>query len=125
MSSTSTNTKRFSQWNLKYDPKAIEAMTTAGKATYAANAQTKFNEQYAIELRVKQVIDGLGLPVTHIAPLLAFAMELWSSTGKYHGETLAIEAQVLVDKWVARGMVQSALEKIRKDVFDVNPPVAP
>jgi hypothetical protein len=125
MSSTSTSTRRFSQWNLKYDPKVIEAMTTAGKPEYARNAQNRFDEQYAIELRTKQVINGLGLPVTHIGPLLAYSMEIWSATGKYHGETLAIEVQVLVDKWTARGMVQSALEKIRKDVFDINPPVTP
>ena len=42
-----------------------------------------------------------------------------------HGRSLAIEAQTLIDKWVSTGLVQSALEAIRTQVFNVAAPVAP
>ena len=41
------------------------------------------------------------------------------------GESAAIAAQTLVDKWVARGLVQSALEAIRTQVYNISAPIAP
>lgn len=41
------------------------------------------------------------------------------------GESAAIEAQLLLDKWAARGLVRSALEKVRKDVFNITAPITP
>jgi hypothetical protein len=38
------------------------------------------------------------------------------------GESFAVAAQVLLDKWAARGCDPKVLAKIRKDVFDVEPP---
>jgi hypothetical protein len=35
---------------------------------------------------------------------------------------LAVEVQTLIQKWVARGLGQTVLEKIRTDVFNVSAP---
>ena len=41
------------------------------------------------------------------------------------GALLAMEAAVLIAKWVARGLTQAVLQAIRTDVFNVAAPVAP
>jgi hypothetical protein len=38
------------------------------------------------------------------------------------GESFAMAAQVLLDKWAARGCDPKVLAKIRKDVFDIAEP---
>jgi hypothetical protein len=38
------------------------------------------------------------------------------------GESYAVEAQTLIQKWVARGLGQTVLEKIRTDVFSIGAP---
>ena len=60
-----------------------------------------------------------------VADCLCFGREMWSKGKAYSGETYAIEAQVLLDKWVARGLTQSVLESIRTDVFNTGAPTPP
>ena len=44
---------------------------------------------------------------------------MWKKgTQNISGESLALEAQTLIAKWVARGLNQTVLEKIRTDVFN-------
>ena len=116
---------RLFKWEVRTDPQRVKDVTTASKATYKAHAETAFALLEAMEVRVKQVLDTLGLPITDTVGYLAFARTIWKTSQKYHGATLAIEAQTQVDKWVARGLVQSALESIRTQVFDIPAPIAP
>ena len=41
------------------------------------------------------------------------------------GDSLAKEAQILITKWVARGLTQAVLQTIRSQVFNVSAPVGP
>ena len=113
---------RTAKWNLKYDPDRIQAITTAGKPTYLEHASSVFNDIYAMEIAVKQVLNSVGVSVSDVADYLCFGREMWSKCKTHAGETMKIEAQVLIDKWVARGLTQSVLESIRTDVFNVGPP---
>ncbi|MBM3323861.1 hypothetical protein FJY69_10345 [candidate division WOR-3 bacterium] len=116
---------RFQKWNLKYDPTRIKEITEAGKPTYAMHASATFTDLYQMELSVKQVLNSLGVSVLDVAPYLALGREFWSKQKKFHGETLAIEAEVLITKAVARGLTRSVCEAIRSQCFDVPPPSSP
>ena len=77
----------------------------------------------AMEGQVKQVVDGLGVATIQIPFYLDFGRELWSLQDKdVSGETLAMEADVLLKKWVQRGLTQAVLEAIRTQVFNVVAP---
>ncbi len=54
----------------------------------------------------------------------AFGGQMWrlQNTG-VSGESLAIEAAVLIGTWQARGLSQSVLEAIRTEVFNTSAPV--
>jgi len=48
---------------------------------------------------------------------------LWALTRKeISGESAAMEADVLLQKWVGRGMAQAVLEAIRTQVFNIVAP---
>jgi hypothetical protein len=119
-------TKRIARWNAKFKTDRVKATLDDLLPDMAAAVGAVFPLIASMETQVKQVLDGLGLPTIQYPSYLCYGRELWALTRKeISGESLAIEAQVLLDKWVARGLVQSALEKVRKDVFNISAPVAP
>ena len=75
---------------------------------------------------MKQVCDGAGVATIMYPYYLNFGREMWSLVQKgISGESLAVEAAVLVAKWASRGLLQTVLETIRFDVFNVSAPAGP
>ncbi|MFO7639376.1 MAG: hypothetical protein R6X14_08830 [bacterium] len=74
----------------------------------------------------KQVLAGDGVSSVRYAGYCSFAGELDKARRKLGaGDALALEAATLIAKWVARGLDQSVLEKVRYQVFDISAPVGP
>jgi hypothetical protein len=113
---------RVAKWDLKYNPERIKAITETGKPKYLEHASSKFASIEQMEVAVKQVLNGEGVPVTDVASYLCFGREMWSKTQKYAGETMAKEAAVLIEKWKGRSLSQAVLEAIRSQAFSVNAP---
>jgi hypothetical protein len=120
-------TKRIENWDAGFDTAAVKTKVDKKRPKMLEHVSSQFPALALMEGEVKQVLDGLGLPVIQYPFYLCYGRELWHITHErsMSGESAAVEAQVLLDKWVARGLVQSALEKIRKDVFNIVAPVAP
>jgi hypothetical protein len=119
-------TKRIANWNAKFDTTRIKATLDAKRADMLANVSAVFPVIAAMELQVKQVCDGAGVPTIQYPFYLCFGREMWALSRKdISGESLALEAAVLITKWVARGLTQAVLQDIRTDVFNVAAPVAP
>ena len=119
-------TKRIAKWNAKFDTTRIKATLDDLRPSMAAHVAAVFPQVAEMETQVKQTLDALGLPTIQYPFYLNFGRELFAMTRKgISGETAAIAAQTLVDKWVARGLVQSALEAVRTQVFNISAPIAP
>jgi len=119
-------TKRIDNWNTKYNLERVNAILTEKRPTMLQNMGAVAPLLAAMELQVKQVCDGAGVPTIAYPFYLCFGREMWSLTRKdISGESLAVEAATLIAKWVARGLTQSVLQSIRTDVFNVSAPVAP
>jgi hypothetical protein len=119
-------TKRIAKWNVKYNTERIKATLDEMRPTMLQNVTSVTPMITAMELQVKQVCDGAGVPTIQYPFYLCFGRELWSLSRKeISGESLALEAAVLIDKWVARGLTEAVLQAIRADVFNVAAPIAP
>jgi long-subunit acyl-CoA synthetase (AMP-forming) len=119
-------TKRIAKWNTKFNTERIKATLDEMRPTMLANVTAVYPMITAMELQVKQVCDGAGVSVIQIPFYLNFGRELWALTRReVSGETLAIEAAVLIDKWKARGLTEAVLQAIRTDVFNVAAPIVP
>ena len=119
-------TKRIANWNVKYNTERIKATLDEKRPAMLANVTAVFPMITAMELQVKQVCDGAGLPTIQYPFYLCFGREMWALSRKdISGESLALEAATLIAKWVARGLTQSVLQAIRTDVFNVSAPIAP
>jgi hypothetical protein len=119
-------TRRIAKWNAKFDTTRVKATLDDLRPAMLQNVTAVFPMITAMELQVKQVCDGVGVPTIQYPFYLNFGREIWALTRKeVSGESLALEAATLIAKWVARGLQQPLLESIRTDVFNVAAPVTP
>jgi hypothetical protein len=118
--------KRIANWNAKYNTERIKATLDDKRPAMLASVTAVFPMITAMELQVKQVCDGAGVPTIQYPFYLNFGREIWALTRKeVSGESLALEAATLIAKWKARGLTEAVLQAIRTDVFNVVAPVAP
>ncbi len=119
-------TKRIANWNVGYNTERIKAIVDEKRPTMLANVTALYPMIAAMELQVKQVCDGAGVPTIQYPFYLCFGREMWALSRKdISGESLAIEAATLIAKWKARGLTEAVLQAIRTDVFNVAAPIAP
>ncbi len=122
----STITTRIRKYNAKYSA----ANLTRDLAVKLPDMTTRYSAAttagVAMETQVKQVLDGAGVPTIQYPFYLCFGRELWAlQRREVSGESLAIEAAVLIAKWVARGLTESVLVSIRGGTFSIGAPIAP
>jgi hypothetical protein len=118
--------RRIENWDAKFDTAAIKATLDKKRPKMLEHVSSVVPMMTAMELQVKQVCDGEGVPTIQYPFYLCFGREIWALTRKdISGESLAQEAATLIAKWVSRGLGQPTLEAIRTDVFNVVAPVAP
>ena len=80
----------------------------------------------SMELSVKQVLDGAGVPTIDYPFYLNFGREMYrKGRQQISGESLALFAAVMIAKWTARGLTPAVLQALRTDVFSVAAPIAP
>ncbi len=119
-------TKRIANWDGKYNLERVNAILTEKRPTMLQNVSSVVPLMTAMELQVKQVCDGAGVATIQYPFYLCFGREMWKLTrSDISGESLAMEAAVLIGKWKARGLTEAVLQAIRSDVFTVPAPVGP
>ena len=119
-------TKRIANWNEKYNLERVNAVLTEKRPTMLQNMSAVVPMMTAMELQVKQVCDGAGVPTIQYPFYLNFGREIWALSRKeVSGESLAQESAILITKWTARGLQGPVLQAIRTDVFNVAAPIAP
>ena len=119
-------TKRLNNWNEKCNLERVNAVLTEKRPTMLEHMSAVLPLLAAMELQVKQVCDGAGVPTIAYPFYLCFGREMWKLTRQdISGESMALEAATLIAKWVARGLTQAVLQAIRTDVFNVAAPIGP
>ena len=116
-------TRRISNWDAMYKTDRIKAALDDKRPAMLSRVTAVVPALAAIESQVKQVLDGLGVATIQYPFYLDFGRELWRMRDQdISGESAAMEADVLLQKWVARGLTQAVLEAIRTQVFNIVAP---
>ena len=116
--------KRTERWLVKYNLERVNQTLADLKGKMAEHYTAAMVGLCAMETDVKQVINAAGVSTSQYVPYLNFGRQLYklSKQRGISGESFAMAAQVLLDKWAARGCDPKVLAKIRKDVFDIDVP---
>jgi hypothetical protein len=77
-----------------------------------------------METKARQTLNAAGVHTIMYVPYLRYARQLYKLSRQQgiSGESFALGAQVLLDKWAARGLDSVVLARIRTEVFDVVTP---
>jgi hypothetical protein len=118
--------RRIENWDAAFNTEQIKLRLDAKRPKMLEHVSSVQPLLAAMELQVKQVCDGAGVPTIQYPFYLCFGREMWSLTRRdISGESMAIEAATLIAKWKARGLVEALLQAIRTDVFNVAAPIGP
>jgi hypothetical protein len=87
----------------------------------------KMVEQDRTVQAVKSVLNCSGIPTIMNPHYHAFSREVGKQARRedVSGDSLAREVQIILCKWVARGLVQAVLADIRSQVFNIPAPTPP
>jgi hypothetical protein len=115
--------KRVANWDTKYNLDRVKAILEEKRPTMLERVNAVFPSLTSMETQVKQVLDTEGVPTIDYPFYLGYGRELWKLTQReISGTSMQLEALVLLNKWVARGLTQSVLEAIRLQVFNISAP---
>jgi len=107
---------RKAKYEGKIDADVMRSRILALKDSMVAQVESKFADLATLEAEVKRVVEGQKTPVySHLIPFyLNVGRELYRLQKRFTGSTYSSEAKISIDKWKARGLVQSVLTDIAK-----------
>lgn len=75
-----------------------------------------------VERKVREVLNSAGVPVILYSYYFDFGREVWARKRRLGGRSLAREVEVLLVKWVLRGLSREVLERVRNEALSVDTP---
>jgi hypothetical protein len=119
-------TRRLSRWQKKCTPERTKATLDAIYDDMVRRYAAATAELCAMEEKTRTMLNVAGVDTSLYVPYLNFARQLHKLTRnqRISGASFAIAAQVLLEKWAARGLKPELLAHIRTEVFDIGEPAA-
>lgn len=119
--------RRVERWAKKYTPQRTKDTLDLIHEDMARRYEAATADLAAMEIKVRTVLNESGVHTTHYIPYLNYGRQLFKLSRKRNiaGNSMAIEAKVLLDKWVARDLKPEVLAAIRFQVFDIGEPPTP
>ena len=116
--------RRIARWQVKCTPERTKATLDSIREDMRARYEAATTLLSLMESEVKQTLNARGVNTINYVPYLSFARQLFKLTNRkgITGESMAIEAKVLVDKWTARSLNHDVLVAIRFENFSINEP---
>lgn len=106
--------RRKAKYQAKIDPDVMRARILAQQTDMVTNAEGAFANLAQIENEVKACIMNLTVTVPSIMvpAYMNVGRQLWKLQQKFSGTTYAAEAQLVLTKWQARGLIYTPLKAI-------------
>jgi hypothetical protein len=116
--------KRAERWKAKYKVERVKDTLNDIREDMGKRYEAAIADVCVMEGKVKEVINTAGVSTVLYVSYLNFGRQLYKLSRQQNisGESLAMAAQVLLDKWTARGCDPDILATVRKEVFNIDAP---
>ncbi len=116
-------TRRLGQWRSKFTPERVKSVLAASYEEIVRRYAAAVGDLCLVEEKTREVLNLCGVHTVLYVPYLDFARQLHRLSRKRRiaGTSLALAAQVLLEKWQSRGLNPDVLARIRTEVFDIGP----
>ncbi len=120
---TDPNQRRMN-WQIKTDTGKVKAVLDDLRPDMLKHYESAVASLCEMEVKARQTLNAAGVHTIMYVPYLNYARQLYKLSRQQgiSGETFAMSAQVLLDKWSARGLDSAVLARIRTEVFDASAP---
>jgi hypothetical protein len=117
-------TKRIAAWNAKTAPERTKQTLEARYAEMQRRYAAAMADLVSAEGQIRQTLNAQGVHTSLYVPYLNYGRQLWKMIRQQEidGESAAMAAQVLLDKWAARGLNPKVLAAVRTEVFNIAEP---
>ena len=120
--STRPASRRLDKWDAFLSGDVLSKAVGDYKPKMREQLSNIFPEQETLENQVKLILAEAGTSTILNPAYLNFGRETYKLAKKFSGGQLINAVNVVLNKWVARGLDQDTLEKIRNTVFALAAP---
>src|SRR5512136_444544 len=116
--------QRLIAWEAKTDTGRMKQTLDAMRPDMLEHYKAAVASLCEMETKARQTLNAAGVHTIFYVPYLNYARQLYKLSRQkgISGESFALQAQVLLDKWSARGLDSAVLARIRTEVFDAVAP---
>ena len=116
--------QRLTAWKIKTDTGKVKEILDTIRPDMLKHYEAAVASLCEMETKARQTLNAAGVHTIMYVPYLSYARQLYKLSRQQgiSGESFAMSAQVLLDKWSARGLDSAVLARIRTEVFDVVAP---
>ena len=120
---TDPNQRRMN-WQTKTDTTKVKQILDDRRPDMLKRYEAAVASLCEMETKARQTLNAAGVHTIFYVAYLNYARQLYKLSRQQgiSGESFAIQAQVLLDKWAARGLDSAVLARIRTEVFDASTP---
>ena len=116
--------ERITAWQIKTDTGRVKAILDDLRPDMLKHCEAAVASLCEMETKARQTLNAAGVHTIMYVPYLNYARQLYKLSRQQgiSGESFALAAQVLLDRWANRGLDATVLVRIRTEVFDVVTP---
>jgi hypothetical protein len=120
-------TQRLNAWTIKTDTGKVKAILDDMRPDMLKHYEAAMVSFCEMETKARQTLNSAGVHTIYYVPYLSYARQLYKLSRQrgISGESFALSAQVLLEKWANRGLDAAVLARIRTEVFDAVAPGPP
>jgi hypothetical protein len=122
-SMTDPNQRRMN-WQIKTDTSKVKQILDDRRPDMLKRYEAAIASLCEMEVKARQTLNAAGVHTIFYVAYLNYARQLYKLSRQQgiSGESFALQAQVLLDKWSNRGLDPAVLARIRTEVFDAAAP---
>jgi len=111
-------------WQIKTDTGKVKQILDDRRPDMFKSHEAAVANLCEMEVKARQTLNAAGVHTIFYVAYLNYARQLYKLSRQkgISGESFAMAAQVLLDKWQARGLNPNVLAAIRTEVFDIGEP---
>jgi hypothetical protein len=116
--------RRIENWTARLSPEDIARVLARKQATMQRNYIAAMERYAPLEQKTREILNSAGVQTIIYLPYFNFSRQLYklSREQSISGPSFALAAQVLLEKWTARGLDPAILARIRSEVYDIPAP---
>ena len=116
--------QRLIAWEIKTDTGRMKQTLDALRPDMLKHYEAAVASLCEMEVKTRQTLNAAGVHTIFYVAYINYARQLYKLSRQQgiSGESFAMGAQVLLDKWAARGLDSAVLARIRTEVFDALAP---